>query len=106
MAFFIFSFVSIGERVSFPLLNQLEEDSLLNAQQRWIEEGELEAAPENRSNSVKQDSLESSTDTSSAELVIHESEVETQVHSSRTKPDMQYQTKILYKMEQHCNDDR
>ena len=88
MAFFIFSFVSIGERVSFPLLNQPEEDSLLNAQQRWMEDGELEAARENRSNNVKQNSLESGTDASSAELVIHESEVETQVHSSRTKPDI------------------
>ena len=88
IAFIIFSFVSIGDGVNFPLLNQPEEDSLLNAQQRWMEEGELEAAPENRSNNVKQDSLESGIDTSSAELVINESEVETQIHSSRTKPEI------------------
>lgn len=81
-------FTSIGDGVNFPLLNQPEEDSLLNAQQRWMEEGELEAAPENRSNNVKQDSLESGIDTSSAELVINESEVETQIHSSRTKPEI------------------
>lgn len=81
-------FTSIGDGVSFPLLNQPEEDSLLNAQQRWMEEGELEAAPENRSNNVKQDSLESGMDASSAELVINESEVETQIPSSRTKPDI------------------
>ncbi|XP_067040707.1 palmitoyltransferase ZDHHC15B-like isoform X2 [Acropora muricata] len=81
-------FTSIGDGVNFPLLNQPEEDSLLNAQQRWMEEGELEAAPENRSNNVKQDSLESGIDASSAELVINESEVETQIHSSRTKPEI------------------
>ena len=65
---FYFLFVSIGDRVS----NQPEEDSL-NAQQRWMKEGDLEAAPENRSNNVKQDSLESGMDASSAELVINES---------------------------------
>ncbi|XP_068702458.1 palmitoyltransferase ZDHHC15B-like [Montipora foliosa] len=80
-------FTSVGDGVHFPLLNQPEEDSLLNTQQRWMEEGELEAAPENQSNNAKQHSSASSVDASSAELVINENEVETQI-PGRSKPDI------------------
>ena len=78
-------FDSIGDGVHFPIINQPEEDSLLNAQQRWMEEGELEAADDQTIDN-KQDSPTDSADISSAELV-NENEVETQI-PGRTKPDI------------------
>lgn len=67
------------------MINQPEEDSLLNEQQRWMEEGELDAQEE-QPNDDKQDSSTNSMDVSSAELV-NENEIETQI-PSRSKPDI------------------
>jgi len=79
---------SIGDGVHYPLLNQPEEDSLLNAQNRWMEEGELDAQ-EDQSNDEKLHNPSTVTiDMSQAELV-HENEVETQIPcASRPKPDV------------------
>ena len=76
---------SIGDGVRFPTINQPEEDSLLNAQHRWMEEGELDAQ-EDQQNDTKEDSSSNSLDVSTAELV-NENEVETQM-PSRSKPDV------------------
>lgn len=80
---------SIGDGVHFPLLNQPEEDSLLNAQQRWMEEGELDMQEEQpNDDDDKQESSTVAIDMSPAELV-HENEVETQMPCAhRAKPDV------------------
>lgn len=78
---------SIGDGVHYPLLNQPEEDSLLNAQHRWMEEGELDTQ-EDQLNDDKNESPTVAIDMSQAELV-HENEVETQIPSAlRSKPDV------------------
>ena len=88
---------SIGDGVHYPLLNQPEQDSLLNAQQRWMEEGELDAQ-DDQLNGDKHESPTVAIDMSQAELV-HENEVETQVPSAhRVKPD------VLAVQEDHIQD--
>lgn len=87
----LFAFInllySIGDGVHYPLLNQPEEDSLLNAQNRWMEEGELDVQ-EDQPNDDKHDPSTVAIDMSQAELV-HENEVETQIPCApRPKPDV------------------
>lgn len=78
---------SIGDGVHYPLLNQPEEDSLLNEQNRWMEEGELDAQ-DDQSNDDKHESPTVAIDMSQAELA-QENEVETQIPSAvRTRPDV------------------
>ena len=78
---------SIGDGVHYPLLNQPEQDSLLNEQHRWMEEGELDVQ-EDQMNDDKHESPAVVIDMSQAELV-HENEVETQIPSAhRAKPDV------------------
>lgn len=84
---FINLLYSIGDGVHYPLLNQPEEDSLLNAQNRWMEEGELDVQ-EDQPNDDKHDPSTVAIDMSQAELV-HENEVETQIPCApRPKPDV------------------
>ena len=84
---FWFVLYSIGDGVHYPLLNQPEEDSLLNAQSRWMEEGELDAQ-EDQPNEDKPDPATVAIDMSQTELV-HENEVETQIPCApRPKPDV------------------
>ena len=78
-------FASIGDGVRFPIINQPEEDSLLNAQHRWLEEGELDGQ-EDQQYENKEDSSANSLDVSTAELV-NENEVETQM-PNRARPDV------------------
>lgn len=85
----LFAFInllySIGDGIHYPLLNQPEEDSLLNAQNRWMEEGELDVQ-EDQPNDDKHDPSTVAIDMSQAELV-HENEVETQIPCApRPKP--------------------
>lgn len=78
---------SIGDGVHFPLVNQPEQDSLLNDQQRWMEEGELDPQ-DTHSSDDKGDSTTVAIDITSEEL-LHENEVETQVpYAHRAKPDV------------------
>lgn len=78
-------YTSIGDGVRFPIINQPEEDSLLNAQHRWLEEGELDGH-EDQQYENKEDSSANSLDVSTAELV-NENEVETQM-PNRARPDV------------------
>ena len=82
----MFVLYSVGDGVHYPLLKQPEEDSLLNAQNRWMEEGELDAQ-EDQPNDDKHPATVA-IDMSQTELV-HENEVETQIPcASRPKPDV------------------
>ena len=78
---------SVGDGVHFPLVNHPEQDSLLNAQHRWMEEGELDAQDDQPSDD-KRESTTVVIGISSAELV-NENEVETQMpFAHRAKPDV------------------
>lgn len=84
----MFVLYSVGDGVHYPLLNQPEEDSLLNAQNRWMEEGELDAQEDQPNDDKLHDPATVAINISQTELV-HENEVETQIPCApRPKPDV------------------